>query len=96
MTQPGVRVVAAVAGGAFYVAAGWVLLSHLVSNREALAAPTDTERQVAGVTITISVTDGPTVNCATSADRVAKDTLAATASEVPELFRRLGCWNPGD
>jgi hypothetical protein len=96
MTPPAIRVIATIGGFAFYVGAGWVLLTHVLSNHEATSGPPSVESHAAGVTITVSVLDGPTLYCATTANMVAVDTIAVTASEVPGLFRELGCWEPGD
>lgn len=96
-TRPAMRQVAAVVGIAVYLAAGWLLLTHVFSGREeTLAPPQRIERPSTGVTITIYVVDGPSLYCATSADRIASDSILVAAREVPELLRDLGCWEPAD
>jgi hypothetical protein len=95
--RPAIRQLAAVIGFAAYAAAGWVLLTHMLSGREeTLATPQRIEPPTTRVTITIDVIDAPTLYCATSADRTASDTILVAAREVPELFWKLGCWEPSD
>src|SRR6266508_4154511 len=77
-----VRLLIAGAVSVFYAVAGWILLAHLVSSHDATPAPPGGESHSAGVTITISVVDGPTLYCDTSADRTATDTIAVTGSHV--------------
>jgi hypothetical protein len=88
---------AAVGGLALYVLGGWVLLTHVVSAREAPAAtPQGSAGPSAGITISVLVIDGPNRSCATSAGTVDGDTIVIAAREVPELFRQLKCWNAAD
>jgi len=86
-----------VAGLAVYVVTGWLLLTQLFTGTEAAPARQQpVPNPGAGVTIRIKVIDGPTLSCATSAARAAGDTVIVSASALPDLFRKLDCWDPGD
>jgi len=79
------RRLAAVAGFAVYVIAGWVFLTYLVSGRE-VTPPALRDGPPAVVRLPIHVIDRPTLYCVTRADRVASDKIVAEASEIPELL----------
>jgi hypothetical protein len=92
-----VRPVLFVAGLGAYVVTGWLLLTNLFSGTEPAPVPQQSIGSLgARATIRVKVIDGPTLSCATSAGRAAGDTLIVSAGALPELFRKLDCWHPGD
>ena len=71
------------------------MLTHLLSNGDMNPPPTGLGHGE-GLTITVSVIDGPTLDCATASNRVASDTIEISAKELKDVIWELGCWEPSD
>jgi hypothetical protein len=89
-----IHVVVALVGAAGYIAGGWLVLTHLLSNGDMKAAPPRSLGHGEGLTITVSVIDGPTLSCAIAPNTVASDTIEITAKELKEVIWGLVCWEP--
>src|SRR5215203_6176612 len=95
MKRPTSRVLTELTLMAFYVSAGWVLLTHFSNNRAAATTiPLEDVRDGAGVTVTIRLLEGGSIPCATTANWASTDSVVVSASEVTRVFGELNCREP--
>ena len=90
------RVVVAFVCVALYVAGGWLVLTHLLGDADMKSASPDDRQRGEGVAITVSVIDGPTLQCATAPNSVASDMIEIAAQKLGDVILELRCSEPGD
>jgi hypothetical protein len=96
MRRFAMHVIVALVGAAFYVAGGWLVLTHVLGDGDLERASTMDLGRGEGVSVTVSVMDGPTLQCATAPNTVASDTIEITAKELRDVIGELGCWERSD